>query len=137
MSHYNEVAAEVARMLVTFETAYPNRWHTPPMALEVWSDILADLEPEEIRAAARMWCEREKWPPTPAEIKGLVPRFCRCGKCRACGQRARARALRSGPGADLDLPGGETLDEARRRFFGRPAGPALPPGRSDAGRLLP
>jgi len=82
----------IAYALAMFRYAYQERFQVGAVAAKVWGDILADVAPEEVAASARAWCQSEKWPPTPADIRGLVPRFCRCGRCRACNARALERA---------------------------------------------
>lgn len=118
--------AAMSKALATFAAFYPHKWVATAGAVDIWADTLSDMTADEIESAARLWVNTEKWPPTPADLRGLIPRFCRCGKCWPCRHRAVKRAGSSGPGADLDS--GETLDEQRRRFFGRPAArPGLPP----------
>lgn len=102
------MAAEIARAFLAFEASYPHKWATKPRAIEVWSEMLDELEPEEIRAAVASWCKTHDWPPSPAELRGMVPRFCRCGRCWACHSRAVERAKRAidrgAIGADFDGP---------------------------------
>ncbi len=119
--------AAVARALAVLSEVYQNKFHVGAMSLDAWSDVLADLTPQEVLNAVRTWTTREKWPPSVAELRQMIPRFCRCGKCSACHRRAVERAMASGPGADLDTPV-ETIDDARRRFFAPTQPRALPPG---------
>lgn len=117
--------AAISKALASFATLYGSRFTVGSGALDIWASTLSDLTPQEVEDAVRLWTNTEKWPPTPADLRGLIPRFCRCGRCWPCRHRAVKRAQLSSPGADLDS--GETLDEQRRRFFGRPAErPALP-----------
>jgi len=107
---------EIARAFAMFDAAYGKKWEVRPFALEAWTEIMWDLEPEEMRAAVTSWCASEKWPPAPADIRNMVPRLCRCGRCSACHRRAVQRAMKAGPGADLDTPI-DNMDERRRQFF--------------------
>lgn len=124
--------ASVARAIAMISAAYPNKFNVGTLGVAVWSDMLHDLSPEEVMGATSAWISKEKWPPSIADLRGMVPRFCRCGRCSACHRRAverAGRALERGSiGADFDSNFGETLDEARKRFFGAPKGPQLPGG---------
>ena len=86
---YRETIAAVLAML---SEVYQGKFTVSAYTLTVWSDMLEDLSPAEIDAAARAWCSTQKWPPTIADIRGAVPRLCRCGKCLACYRRSHARA---------------------------------------------
>ncbi len=98
----------VTKALAAFAAAWPNRWAQSSVTLAVWLDTLSDLEPTEVREAARRAVIEREWPPTVAEFRALVPRLCRCGKCYPCHARAVERAKRAvergSLGADLDGP---------------------------------
>jgi hypothetical protein len=96
--------AAAVRALAKLALAYPDRFHVAPATLPLWLEMLHDVEAVELETAVAQWIASEKWPPTIADIRGRVPRLCRCGKCSACHRRAVQRAMRSGPGANLDTP---------------------------------
>ena len=115
------LAAEVALAFAKFEAWYPHKWVSKPRAVEVWTEILSDLTPEEVRQAVSAWGKSHDWPPSPAELRGKVPRLCRCGKCYSCHARAVERARRAidrgSAGADFDTP--ERLSEIAPRNLPR------------------
>lgn len=104
MSNEEERSRSIASAIAMIAECYRGKWAPGAASVNVWADILWELEPHEIADAVRAHCATEKWPPTPSEIRGRVPRFCRCGRCAHCHHRAVQRAMKSGPGADLDTP---------------------------------
>lgn len=99
----------VAFAVALFSEAYRARgWVPGPATLGTWAHLLRELRPAEITDAASRWCDASQFPPTPADLKGLLPRFCKCRRCGHCIARAanaaRAALDRGAAGADFDGP---------------------------------
>lgn len=112
--------------LALFVENYRDKFPVGDATKFVWCDMLSDLTADEVVQAARNWVARSKWPPTTADLRETLPRFCRCGKCNHCHhravERAKAACERGSMGADLDAP--------------VHIGQALPPAVSPKPRLL-
>lgn len=95
------IAEALLRSFAMFETAYPNSWKKGAN-LAMWEMLLDGVEAQEIADAAKAWCTAQPpnpFPPSPAQLKSLVPRFCTCGRCWRCNRRAiesHGRALERG-----------------------------------------
>ena len=122
MEQISQHRAAVAKSLASFATLYGSKFVAGSGALDIWADTLSDLTADEIQDAVRTWSNTQKWPPTPADLRGLIPRFCRCQNCAACRKRALARAgaavARGSVGALMEPE--ESIDEVRGRFFRGP-----------------
>lgn len=111
---------EAIRMSVAiFAEVYQGRWEPGDATALVWSGLLMDLAPEEILTAAQLWASSEKWPPTPSDLRKLIPRYCRCGRCSSCHRsaldRAKAAIDRGAIGADdFGEKEGLTSDDFKR-----------------------
>lgn len=132
--HADERRDAVTKALAAFAVAWPNKWQQSQLTLAVWLDTLADLEPDEIRTAAKACVMGRTWPPTVAEFRQSVPRLCRCGKCYPCHARAVAAAKRAvergSLGAELDGPThiGQLIPRGFPRLAGGEARPQITEG---------
>lgn len=79
----------------TFLGRYGSRkWDIPAEAANGWAASFESdgCTAQEILAAAKAWSDVNNWPPCYAELRGVIPKFCRCKKCHACHRRALKRA---------------------------------------------
>jgi hypothetical protein len=84
----------VREVFTMMAAKYGRKWDIPAQAMPAWAtQFEADgVEPHELLAVAKVWSDVKEWPPSFAELKTALPRFCRCGDCRACQSRALERA---------------------------------------------
>lgn len=126
----------VRKLLAVLKGTYGQRFEPGAAVFEAWAFALDGVTDQELFSALQAWVKLEKWPPTPADLRGLVPRFCRCRKCDACQARAYKRAVANIGGGGEDFgpePIGNIVQRAiasgaAARLLGGPAlRPALPP----------
>jgi hypothetical protein len=135
-------ATEITRMLAMFDAAYGSKMKTEgrswELSVEIWTLVLADIPWTPYgENAVTSWFAAESWPPTPADIRGLV--LSAQYDERVAANRARdahIAAAHARPDIpighhDTSLPG--LIHEwNRRRKLGLPEGAPLPPETEDA-----
>lgn len=64
---------EAGQLLALVKSRYPNaNFGDPRTAARAWEMTLDDVPYEAAESALRAWFKRDKWPPDPSELRGLI-----------------------------------------------------------------
>ena len=61
---------DTAQVISVLAAAYPN-WGVNEATIEVYHELLGDLDGDVVKAAAKAWAMSEKWPPTVADLRSM------------------------------------------------------------------
>lgn len=62
--------SDIAKICAIITSSYPT-WEATRERVEVFYDLLKDLEPELLKSATQRWAMTQKWPPTIADLRSL------------------------------------------------------------------
>jgi hypothetical protein len=96
MTREEQLAATLMKSFRLLSGAYTTRFKPNGDTLAVFVAALEDTEDlDQIPIATLRWINdgKNKWPPSPGELRSLIPQFCRCGECWRCNSRAVARRI--------------------------------------------
>ena len=62
---------DTAQVISVLAASYPN-WSVTEATIEVYHELLGDLDGDLVKKAARDWAMAEKWPPTVADLRSMV-----------------------------------------------------------------
>ena len=68
---------ETAQIFGVLSAAYPN-WNVEAITVDLWHDLLGDLEGNLVKSAVKAWAMTEKWPPTIADVRRLAAEMSGC-----------------------------------------------------------
>ena len=96
MTKEEQLAAALHKSFRLLSGAYTTRFKPNGDTLAVFVAALEDTEDlDQIPIATLKWINdgKNKWPPSPGELRSLIPQFCRCGDCIRCNKRALDKRL--------------------------------------------
>ena len=101
---------ETAQLLLVFSGAYPNHEVTPETSA-LWANVFESESFDALVAAAKVWIERERFWPTPADLRTIV----RDARRREAMEAPEDRQLPAPePPPHIDEETGEVLSTTRR-----------------------